>query len=176
MALWELGFWGNLRSKADVAVRPLVKLILATCLALTVSAQPQRVLLGKLVKGDDQSNAPLENAKVTLDESGSHDVTDDGGLFKLFLPDVLRPGDEITITVSVPGYAIYEPSGGRLRIPAEPARSRVLIQLLPKGSPKFLSDAQLRAFVEHSAKESSRQFPAQPERTARFEPLPERLG
>jgi len=136
-------------------------LFLAACFACFANAQPPRRLLGKLVKGDDQAQAPLENAKVVLDESGSHDVTKDGGLFQLFLPDVLRAGDEVTITVTVPGYATYEPPGGKLRIPADLARTRVTIQLLPKGSPKFLSDAQLRALVERSAKESSRQ-PAQP--------------
>ena len=52
--------------------------------------------------------------------------------------------------------------GGELRIPADLARTRrVLIQMLPKGSLKFLSDAQLRSLAEHFAKESNRQ-PIQP--------------
>ena len=38
---------------------------------------------------------------------------------------------------------------------------RIEIQLLPKGSPKFFSDAQLRAFIERTSKESARQ-PAAP--------------
>ena len=135
-------------------------LFLAACFACLADAQSPRRLLGKLVKGDDQFQAPLENAQVGLDESGGRDVTKDGGLFQFFLPDVLRGGDEVTITVTVPGYAISEPPGGRFRIPADLARTRVTIQLLPKGSPRFLSDAQLRALVERGAKESSRQ-PAQ---------------
>ena len=134
-----------------------------TCIACTANAQSPRELLGKIVKGDDPSQSPLDNVKVVLDESGSHDISRDGGLFQLFLPDVLRAGDEVTITVTVPGSAIYEPPGGKLRIPsdADLPRKRVLVQLLPKGSLKFLSDAQLRAFVERSANESSRQ-PSQP--------------
>jgi hypothetical protein len=103
------------------------RLFLATSLAYLATAQSPRQLLGKLVKGHDQSQAPVENAKVILDESGSHDVTKDGGLFQLFLPDVLRAGDEVTITLTVPGYAIYEPPGGKLRIPADLARTRVAI-------------------------------------------------
>jgi tetratricopeptide (TPR) repeat protein len=61
----------------------------------------------------------------------------------------------VTITVTVPGYAVYEPPGGKLIVPVDLIH-RKEIQLLPKGSPKFLSDAQLRAFVERTAKESSR--------------------
>ena len=136
-------------------------LFLAACLACPTNAQSPRQLLGKIVKGDDQSQSPLDNLKVVLDESASHDISKDGGLFQLFLPDVLRAGDEVTISVTVPGYAVYEPPGGKLRIPADLLRTRVVIRLLPKGSPKFLSDAQLRAFVESSAKESNRQ-PSQP--------------
>ena len=39
-----------------------------------------------------------------------------------------------------------------MRVPSDLARARVTVQLLPKGSPKFLSDAQLRALVERTAK------------------------
>ena len=140
-------------------MRLTIALVLAACLASLANAQSPRQLLGKIVKGDDPSQRALDNVKVVLDESGSHDITKDGGLFQLFLPDVLKAGDEVTITVTVPRYAIYEPPGGKLRIPADAdlPRKRVAIQLLPQGSLKFLSDAQLRAFVERSANESSRQ-------------------
>jgi tetratricopeptide (TPR) repeat protein len=121
------------------------------------SAQSGRRLLGKLVKGDDQSKAPVANVDVVLDESGSHDTTQADGLFCIFLPDVLGPGVEVTVSVTVPGFAIYEPPGGKLRIPSDPARTRQEIQLLPERSPKFFSHSQLRALVERTAKESSRQ-------------------
>ena len=128
------------------------------CLAVIANAQSPRQLLGKIVEGDDQSQRPLAGVKVLLDESGSHDISKDSGLFQLFLPDVLRAGDEVTLSVVVPGYAIYDPPGGKLRVPADPARTRVTIHLLPKGSPKFLSDAQLKAFVERSAREANTQI------------------
>src|SRR5579872_2593472 len=119
-------------------------------------AQSPRQLLGKLVKGDDQSQYPLTNAKVVLEESGSQDISNDNGHFHLFLPDIYSPGDEITISVVALGYAIYEPPGGKLRIPKDLARTRIVVQLLPKGSLKFLSDAQLRSLVERTAKDSNR--------------------
>jgi hypothetical protein len=77
----------------------------AACLACLVNAQPAptRHLLGKIVKGDDQSQSPMDNVKVVLDESGSHDLSKDGGLFELFLPDVLRAGYEVTVSVTAPG-------------------------------------------------------------------------
>ena len=138
-------------------MRVIGVLLLAACLACPTNAGSRRELLGKIVSGDDQSQSPIDNVKVVLDESGSHDISKDGGLFQLFLPDVLRAGDEVTITVTAPGYAVYEPPGGKLRIPADLERTRIAIRLLPKRSPKFLSDAQLRAFVERTAKDSSRQ-------------------
>jgi len=107
--------------------------------------------------GDDQSAVPLAKTKVVLDESGSEGVTDDNGRFHLFLPEVLRSDDEVTITVTAPGFAVYEPAGGKLRIPSDPRRVQFVIRLLPKGSLKFFSDAQLRAFLEASARDASRQ-------------------
>ncbi|WP_353061940.1 hypothetical protein RBB77_11550 [Tunturibacter psychrotolerans] len=132
----------------------LVSLLLASCL-VSAHAQAQRELLGKLVKGDDQSRTPADNVAVSLDEDGSHDVTRDGGLFHLFLSDALKPGVEVTISATIPGFAIYEPPGGKLTVPMDLVH-RKEIQLLPKGSLKFLSDVQVRAFVERTAKESSR--------------------
>ena len=131
-----------------------VAILLASILASRAGAQAQRQLLGKLVQGDEPSPVPVANAKVVLDDSGSHDVSDSDGFFRLFLPDMLRAGNEITVTVTLPGYAILEPPGGRVRIPAQLKRDRVLIQLLPKKSPKFYSDAQLRALIEHGQQES----------------------
>jgi hypothetical protein len=72
-------------------------IFLIACFSCSTNAQSPRVLLGKIVKGDDQAQIPIENAKVVLDESGSHDISKEGGLFNLFLPDVLRAGDEVTI-------------------------------------------------------------------------------
>jgi hypothetical protein len=142
-------------------MRLISGVVLGAMFACLAAAQPKRELLGKLVKGDDPSQPPVPLAKVVLDESGSHDISNDDGLFHLFLPEVLRPGDEVTITVTVAGFAVFEPPGGKLRIPADVARTRISVRLLPKGSPKFWSDTQLRALVERTAKESNRQ-PSQP--------------
>jgi hypothetical protein len=65
--------------------------LLGTCIASLANAQAKRELLGKLVKGDDHSRTPVDNVTVSLDESGGHDVTKDGGLFQLFLSDALNP-------------------------------------------------------------------------------------
>src|ERR1019366_2517481 len=134
-------------------MRP-ISLLLASCLLCLAHAHAQRELLGKLVKGDDQSRTPVDNVSVSLDEDGSHDVTKDGGLFHLFLSAALKPGVEVTVTVTAAGYAVYEPTGGKLIVPVDLIH-RKEIQLLPKGSPKFLSDAQLRALIERTAKKSS---------------------
>src|ERR1700693_5279023 len=119
-------------------------LLLTFCMFCLAHAEAQSELLGKRVKGDDQSRTPVDNVSVSLDEDGSHDVTTDGGLFPLFLSDALKPGVEITITVRAPGYSVYDPPGGKLTVPVDLIH-RKEIQLLPKGSPRFLSDTQLRA-------------------------------
>jgi hypothetical protein len=132
-----------------------VRVVLAVSLIYLGQAHAQRELLGKVVKGDDQSRTPVDNISVSLDEDGSHDVTKDGGLFHLFLSDSLKPGVEITITVTMPGYAVYEPPGGKLTVPVDLIHRRE-IQLLLKGSPRFLSDTQLRAFIERTEREAYR--------------------
>ena len=53
-------------------------------------------------KAIDQSKNPVANAEVVLDESGSHHTSHEDGLFSLFLPDVLRTGDEVTVSLTVP--------------------------------------------------------------------------
>ena len=135
-------------------------LVFAAYLVSIATAQPQscnRWLLGKLVKGDDQSRMPVNNATVHLEESGGVDVTKDG-FFRFCLPKQLESGEEVTISATVADYAIYNPPDGKLRIPRDPDLAhRVEIQILPKGSLKFFSDANLRAFVEHAAHESSKQ-------------------
>lgn len=89
-----------------------ISLFLASCFVCLAHAQAHSQLLGKLVKGDDQSRTPVDSVSVSLDEDGSHDVTKDGGLFRLFLSNDLKPGVEVTITVTMPGFAVYEPPGG----------------------------------------------------------------
>jgi hypothetical protein len=131
--------------------------IVGLCVASMLNAQSERSLLGRLMSGDDQAAIPLPGAKVLLEESGSQGITNENGHFRLFLPDELRPGDEITITVTAFGLAIYDPPGGKLRVPSDLKRTRSVIRLLPKGSLKFLSDTQLKAFVERSAKDASHQ-------------------
>ena len=131
--------------------------ICAILLTLTAPAQSRRELLGKVVKGDDQSQTPAVHAKVVLDESGSHDISDDDGHFRLFIPDLFSAGHEITIKVTLPGFAVYEPAGGRIRLPDDLARARQQIVMLPKDSPKFKGHAQIKALIERTARESSSQ-------------------
>src|SRR5215469_15243960 len=94
-------------------------IVLALFLTCQMNAQAHRELLGKVVKGDAQSQAPVATAKVVLDEASSEFEIkpEHNGLFHVFLPDIFRPGDEVTISVTAAGYAVYEPPGGKLRVP-----------------------------------------------------------
>ena len=105
-------------------MRSIGSIVFVACAVCVASAQSGRQLLGRLVQGDDQSQHPVAHVKVVLEESGGHDLSDDDGHFRLFLPDKLRPGDEVSITVTAPGFAVYEPPGGKLRIPADLGRTR----------------------------------------------------
>lgn len=96
-------------------------LFLGALLPFVTIAQRQNCeqwLLGKLVKADDQARTPVDNVAVQLDESGGVDTTKNG-LFRFCLPKVLESGVEVTITATVPGYAVYQPPGGKLRIPPD---------------------------------------------------------
>src|SRR5271165_7108158 len=130
--------------------------VLGLALLSTVPALAQRQLLGKVVKGDVPPQQAAARAKVVLDDSGGQTLTDDNGLFHLFLPDALHAGDEVTITVTVLGYGVFDPPAGKLRIPSD-LKTPVRIALLANDSPKWTSDAQLRALIDRARKESTRQ-------------------
>ena len=117
-----------------------------TCLA---DAGPHRELLGKVEKGNGRSSQVA--ARVTVVVFGGPHFTDDNGLFHIPVPDNVQPGDNIEISVTAPGYAMYEPRDGQIRIPTEAELSgtrpqkRALIQLLPPGSKNFESQPYLTA-------------------------------
>jgi hypothetical protein len=106
------------------------RVLLASWVLCLAHAHAQRELLGKLVKEDDQLWTPIDNVSLSSDADANHDVTKDGGLFRLFLADSLKPGDEVSITVTIPGYAVYEPPGGKLTVPLDMTH-RLEIRLLP---------------------------------------------
>ena len=126
--------------------------LLMLCLTVSSTAIAQsstrRELIGRLVKGDDASRVPLAHVAVSLEPAGSSSVTDNDGVFRLFLPSNLQSGAEVKLSVvrMLRNLVIYQPPDGRITIPAN-LQSLKEIQLLPKGSLKFLSDAQLKVYV-----------------------------
>lgn len=146
-------------------VREIMKIPLTLFLIVAIPAisgqnpkEPAQVLRGRVVRVTGRSLAPVANAGVTLVENGKAVTTNSAGNFLMPLPDYLRPGDSAQFDINRPGYRVYEPIEGRIRIPRQLQLDVVVIKLLPKGSPKFLTHDQLVAMMEAFAGRAKEQI------------------
>ena len=134
---------------------------------LLLAAQEERWLRGQVVTLDahDQS-VPEANITVSIKEiSGSSGVTNLQGIFRLSLPDYYEVGDEVTLQIDKPGWAIQYPLDGKVRIPVNTRKKMVDVRLLPRGSKLFWSDDRIEKFITDVAEKSKQQVtPAQEER------------
>lgn len=126
----------------------------------TLLAQGPRYLHGELLlPGPNGQWLPApQGITVTIKESGDQDTTGTkGGLFRIFLKDVFQPGVKITLHVDKEGWAIYQPTGGQLRIPSDPSRSVEPVKLLELGSALFLSRARIELLLDEVASKTHEQ-------------------
>src|SRR5580704_10909482 len=89
------------------------------CTALVVGQNPPtaRVLHGKVVKTlRENVSEPIPNANITLEQTGKSVTSNSAGLFFLPLPASFLEGEEITINIGAPGYAIFQPVAGHTRV------------------------------------------------------------
>ncbi|MEM8963824.1 MAG: hypothetical protein AAGD38_20240, partial [Acidobacteriota bacterium] len=96
-------------------------------------------------------------AEVRVEETRATTVADDTGFFIVHLPEVFRPGQEITLFVATEERVIFRPFGGKILIPSDPTRQIIDIELVVKGSRRFLSDEGLEQLVLDLADEMARQ-------------------
>src|SRR6266849_3095476 len=79
--------------------------------------QTMRVIRGRVVDSSRGSTRTVANATVTLYQTGKSVTTDSAGLFVMPLPVELVAGDSVQFDITLPGYAVYQPVEGVIRIP-----------------------------------------------------------
>jgi hypothetical protein len=97
-------------------------------------------LSGYLVQlGKHDEPKPVVGAVVSIHGIGNPTRTIEQGFFRLPLPGRLyRPGQQVILTVQVPGWQLYQPEGGVVTVPAVAEKQPMVLKLLPLGSKRFL--------------------------------------
>ena len=127
---------------------PALYLICLWLLPILGLAQGQ-ILKGQvLLVGDHDETKPTVGVDVMLKQTGDTVTTLAGGLFRLYLPDRFKAGEEITLQVTKPGWRIQYPLDGETHIPADRDKELIEIRLLPLGSKKFWSADRIEKFIQ----------------------------
>ena len=162
---------GNIKRKLrcqnnDVFLLSCLCAIIWNCGGATPAAAAKPELRGNVfILGQQDERTPVVNTTVRIEETGDTDVTIEGGAFRIFLPEIFRAGDKITLQVKKEGYQILYPVGGATRVPAELAKERINIELDELGSHRFLSKAAFRLLIENMAVKAKEQVRADQEQT-----------
>ncbi|HET9209449.1 MAG TPA: hypothetical protein VFR03_03590 [Thermoanaerobaculia bacterium] len=141
--------------------------LLAFFLTAPLAAQPARELRGQVFHLGENGERLLEPGLiVTLVETGATDDTNDQGIFRLPLPPAFQPGDSVTIAIDKPGWRIRYPLDGETRVPRDPLREIVPLELLPVGSKLFWTNDRIEKLIrdasERSKQEARREVEAAP--------------
>ena len=111
-----------------------------------------RELHGQVVLvGLHDETTPAVGVDVTHKETGNTVRTKAKGLFHLFLPDLFRAGEAITLMVEKTGWRIQYPLDGEARVPANLEKDTIEIRLFPVGSKKFWTEDRIQKFIEDMA-------------------------
>jgi tetratricopeptide (TPR) repeat protein len=148
--------------KPNILSKIMLGLLVYVLIAPALPAQAKRELRGKVYLYE--TNEPVTNVTVRIEETDDLDVTTNTGMFRIFLPDGFRAGDRVTLRVDKEGYQILYPLAGEARIPAEPLKELVEVQLDQLGSHRFMSREAFNLFIEKTASEAKKQITADQER------------
>jgi hypothetical protein len=67
----------------------------------------------KVVRIDEhEQKKPEVNITVTMLETGDADDTNSLGLFRIFLKDIFKPGEKVTLVIDKPDWRIRYPLDG----------------------------------------------------------------
>ncbi len=98
---------------------------------------------------------PERGVQVTLVGFDRGAVTNDQGFFRLKIPSIFKPGDEIKFNVAKEGWRV--PLDGAVRIPSDLQKEWVRLETLPLGSPGFLTPASIEKLIEDALRKSAQQ-------------------
>ena len=112
---------------------------------------------GKVVRlSEHEEKMPEVNITVAL-ETGNTGNTNSLGVFRIFLKDIFKSGEKVTLVIDKPGWRIRYPLEGETRIPADLDKELVEVQLLPVGSKLFWTHDRIEKLVSDMAEKSRQQ-------------------
>src|SRR5580658_6652659 len=143
-------------------MKPVILTILLS-FSLLARLQAQITLKGVVTNDDctidykSKGCRLFPNVRITVGAMGT--VTDDNGRFVIQLPSSYIAGSDVIANVNAKDYAVFSPMNGRFNLPNVLLENVFELQvvLLPRGSLKFLTNANLTRFIaEISRKENQR--------------------
>ena len=139
-------------------IKRLVLLLLLLLPCALYAQEPKRMLRGVVYCVDKHEKTfASSDVKVTIKKTGTFGQTNEEGMFRIFLPAVFKAGEEICLHINKPGWAIWYPLDGELRIPAELRKEIVEVRLLPAGSKRFWTDDRIEKMIADLAEKSKEQ-------------------
>ena len=124
-------------------------------------AATTRYLRGQVVMvGAKGERILAKGVKLWIRGRGDPALSRDGGEFRLLIPKVFRPGDQLTIEAEKKGYRIQYPLPGEARVPADFEKDTLEVRLLPVGSKLFLTDAAIENLIEQTRSRARDQITA----------------
>jgi len=128
--------------------------------------QQQRKLCGKAyIIGIQEELNPIKNATLRIEETDDSDVTTSTGHFCIPLKDVFKAGDTVTVRVDSKDYQIYDPPAGKVRVPADLAKTKETVRLDKTGSHRFMTTQAFNLMMENIAGKAKAEVKAdQPQR------------
>lgn len=134
-----------------------------TCPALSAIAKQE--LRGKVyILGENDKRIPVTNTTVRIQNTDDSNITTSTGMFRIFLPDIFKAGETVTLEVQKPKYQILYPLAGKIRIPASSLKDPVEILLDKEGSHRFMSGKAFALLIENIANKSKQQIKADDQR------------
>ncbi len=119
--------------------------------AVQLTAQQKRTLRGEVVfVKENNVQEKQKKVEIYIKETGDRDLTDNSGIFRIFLGDSLHAGERISLGINKKGWEIQYPIYGETYIPANTEKELLKVKILPISSPLFLSHDQITRFVEYS--------------------------
>src|SRR5215208_626521 len=132
--------------------------VLFLCALFTTPCAAERYIIGQVVYvGKDNEETPAVGVDVAIKETGNSDKTKADGLFRIFLPDEFKPGEDVTLHVRKEKWVIWSPIAGQARVPADPAKKVEVIKLLKRSDLRLKSSDAIERFIADAVRRAKEQ-------------------
>lgn len=134
---------------------------------------PGHILRGMVFNIETGSPDPVGNASLLFVTTNSHTSTNSDGEFVISMPDWLQAGEEIQVSVTATAggkeLRLFQPLDGRLRIPRDLSREPVKVEVLPKGSRRFLTDEAIESLIRYANARGQQENMNRPAQVGQFD-------